>query len=160
MALNELTPAEIRELQETTQSGAESTDEQKQQAQLEAERQRCVAFSWMTQNSSYVQNKPNADKIAAYLRENNLPFTAESLDAAFRHLQTFEELDLTPAPEEPTVAPAPAADACPWRQPLDKAQLRVMSKEEMRAILKNKKWSRLFEEEVRNLKITKTGEIR
>ena len=135
------------------------TSEQ-EQAQLEAERQRCVAFSWMTQNSSYVQNKHNAAKIAAYLRENNLPFTAESLDAAFRHLQLFEELDLTPAPEEVPVEPAPAADACPWRQPLDRAQLRVMTKEEMRAILKNKKWSRLFEEQVKALKITKTGELR
>jgi hypothetical protein len=151
---HELTQEEILELQKAGRDNGLTNE------QAEAERQRCVAFAWMTDHADYVQNEPNAKKMGEYLQDNGLPFTPASLDEAFAHLEDRGALDPTPGPEEVPVAAAPVGDACPWVQPLTKQQLRVMSKEEMRAILKNKKWSRLFEEEVRNLKITKTGEVR
>jgi hypothetical protein len=117
--------------------------------------QAAASYDWLANHTQdYVPSEKNNMMIAKYLETGGFSWTVENLEMAFQALR--DEFDPTPVVErEQPAPPAPVAEAnhCPWKQPLDKAQLKAMDPKEMSRIMQDRKWGEMFKSEVKALGI-------
>jgi len=137
------------------------SNEQQQQQADENAKQQAVSLRWMSANlHRYKPDSHSAQLIAEFLQNYQMPWTEENLDKAFDTLvedgqiQESENTDMPAAQPAPPVTPDP--NVPPWSpSPLTKAAVRTMSVQEMKKFLSDKKFGKQFEQEIRDLKITK-----
>lgn len=149
----------------------EPTDAEKQRITDENARASAVSIRWMTRNlHRYKPDNRTAQLIGDYVLKHKLAWTEESIDAAFDALVAAGEIEEQENSNDtpPNPPPAPTAadpNAPPWlaagySNPLGKSDIRRMRVPEMKAFLRDKRFGTLFEQQIRDLKVTNKGELR
>jgi hypothetical protein len=120
-----------------------------------------VSCDWMTAHlQDYVPNAKNATLMHKYILDHfHGQYSIENLEAAFNELKILDlDMDKANEHQEPPTPPTPPAEPENglWVSPITKKQIREMSREHFRTIVRSKFWNQ-FQEECRTHNIIRTS---